>query len=159
MAKKSVKITETVEEVTPAEKKEEIKVAAEKKDEELAADLTEKNEKKEPEKKPDVKPETKAEAPKVEAPKVDDDDDISYIKQTLAKQMIDALDVDTLKKFIVECEGKSLKAKAEWISKNKPVASPDPAKGLPKGAAGGKPLGPYDPGYKHEFAKNPRYIG
>lgn len=147
MAKKTTKVTETVTE-EPVEPKV-AEPAAKPDEEEPVVPKTE--EPKKPEEKRAEEPK-KPEA-KVEI-KADDDDDISYIKQTLAKQMIDSLDVDTLKKFVVECEGKSLKTKAAWIEKNKPVPAPDPSNGLAKGPAGGKPLGPYDPGYKHVFVDN-----
>lgn len=150
MAKKTTKVTETVEETAPDKKDEETTEKA------IDAPILDKNA---PDKKQEeTKNETKVEETKVETkpapPVVDDDDDISFIKQTLAKQMIDSLDIDTLKKFVVECEGKSLKYKAQWIEKNKTIPAPDPSKGLAKGPPNGKPLSPYDPGYKHVFIDN-----
>jgi hypothetical protein len=90
------------------------------------------------EKQPDVKPEVKAETPAIKAPEVDDD--VSFVMSTYRKQMVDSItDIDMLRKFNYECEGKSLKQKAEWLSKNKPSPpAPDPSKGLPKGPAGGE---------------------
>ena len=109
-------------------------------------------------KKPEEKP-VEADVPKkpeVVAPKIDkaEDDDIAFLKGVFQKQMIDSLDIETLKRFTVECEGKNLKTKAEWISKNKPISAPDPSKGLPKGPSGGRPLGRYDEGYKHQYVDN-----
>lgn len=154
-------VTETVEEPAEEKKQEEKKAdPVEKKDEEEPVVMPKKEEKKD-EKAADADKgkadESKGKKKDAEPPAPsgdDDDDDISFIKQTLAKQMIDSLDVDTLKKFVVECEGKSLKFKAAWIEKNKPAAVPDPSKSLAKGAPGGRPLTPYDPGYKHVFVDN-----
>jgi hypothetical protein len=147
MAKKA-KAKEEVEDVIEEEPKEEPK-------KEVSEIIVQKEEELVESKKDEPKKEVvKAEKPASIPLAVSDDDDITYVKQMFQKQMIDSLDVDTLKKFVVECEGKSLKQKAEWIVKNKPVPSPDPSKSLPKGAPGGKSLGRYDPGYKFEFVDN-----
>jgi hypothetical protein len=118
MAKKT-KTTETIEEdvPTPAPVKEE---------------------KKEPEKTEPVKPEpVKAELVKPVEPKKDDDD-VAFVKSEYQKQLIANLDADTLKLFVAECEGKSLKEKAVWVAAHKQEApKPDPKKQLPLGGTKG----------------------
>lgn len=160
MAKKKVTITETDEETAPPEEKKKVDPPVEKKDEEEPVEQkkVEKKDEKAKDAAEGAKDEQKGKKedgkPAAQAPAPTPDDDMAFLKAVFQKQMIDSLDVDTLKKFVVECEGKSLKQKAEWIEKNKPAQQPDASKGLAKGPPGGKPLGPYDPGYKHVFIDN-----
>ena len=66
------------------------------------------------------------------------DDDMAYAIQVMKEQLIKSVDPSLKDKFWAENEGKSLKQKAAWIAANKVIAAPDPAKGLPKGPAGGE---------------------
>lgn len=87
------------------------------------------------------------------------DENMAFMLAMFQKQMIESLDITTIKRFIVECDGMTLKEKAIWVEKNKPAPSPDPDKALGKGPPGGAAITPYDPSYKHEYPKNPKYIG
>ena len=81
------------------------------------------------------KDEPKAE-PAKSGPEPRTDDDIAFVKAEFQKRLLADLDADTLRAFLSECEGKGLKAKAEWIEAHKKAApKPDPTKKLPAGGA------------------------